>query len=213
MNIRDVFVELKTEVTKNASTANIDIDKMRAMIALNEAQDEWFLEMLDKARSTDKIDVISSALVSATINRTKKSKGIHYFDISKDALGHHVERVENAVGVATKGNCAKQIKMHPIQARNKNIINNDYNSKADWTFEVAPYNLSDNHITVKADDMNIKSLDIQYYRSPREVEIEGYVKANGEKSKNVDFEFPKTAIRQIIKIAKHNIINNNKITA
>ena len=212
MNIEQAIAELKMGVNKNASNRNIDIDLGRAIIALNQAQSTYVRAMIEGARSTDKIDLVNKLLVPFNVKRTKKDGNTQEFSITETTIKGEAIRIESAVGVASKGGCQRQVAMYPIMTRNASIVGLDHNSKADWVFEVAPYTISDDKIVVDA-DFNIASIKGRYYREPVEVDIKGYPKADGTPSKTVEFEFSTSVIREIIEIAKTNIINNNKIVA
>jgi len=192
-----VYLKLLQKANENFTNDNIALDKSRAYLLINEASNK-FVEWNLKKRNEDSIRDIQQLLVDDKLLEIKNSHLEHtnfklpenYFDFS------------NLTVLATKGKC-KDKKILPLEIKdeNKHLLEFDYNNKPSFEYRETFYNLSENNVKIYKSDFEITKAYLSYYRKPKEIDFEGYIKADGSPSVNSDPEWSDVIMDRIISIA------------
>lgn len=199
MTIQETYIKFLEKVNKNYSNDNIGVDFGRFISIFNESQIkfvEWLLEKRneDDSRLLHKI-VVSNKLLN---QRRKDSNGV-LFDLPNDYFDFG-----SLIVTAKGGGCDNAI-MDSWEAKLENleIIYSDEFNEPSFKFRETFYTFVENGLKVYIDkdkSFDIKKVEMSYYRYPREVDIEGYIKSDGTYSKNIDCEFEDRIVNKILDI-------------
>lgn len=197
MTANEVYVKLLQKVNENFTNDNIALDKSRAYLHINEAQNkyvEWTLQKRndDSLRDIQRLLVDDKSLefLNKHLQHSNYKLPENYFDFS------------NITVFATKGKCQnKPILPIEIKDENKNLLEFDYNNKPSFEYRETFYNLSDDSVKIYFSDFNITRVYLSYYRYPKKINFEGYIMADGSPSTNSDPEWDDRQMDRIISIA------------
>ncbi len=197
MDAINVYIRLLQKANENFTNDNIAIDKSRAYLLIKEAQNkfiEWNLQKRneDSLRDLQQILVDDKKLVlkNSHLTHTNYSIPKNYFDFS------------NLTVYATKGKCEDK-PMLPLEIKdeNKHLLEFDHNNKPSFEYRETFYNLASDAIKIYKSDFDITRAYLSYYRFPKEIDFEGYVKADGSPSVNSDPEWNDKIMDRIISLA------------
>lgn len=197
MTADEVYVKLLAKVNENYTNDNIALDKSRAYLHINEAQNKYSEWLLQK-RNDDSLRDLQQILVDDKNLVFKNKRLDHYnFTLPKDYFDF-----SNITVYATKGKCANK-KILPIEIKdeNKHLLEFDYNNKPSFEYRETFYNLSENNVKVYVSDFEIYKVYLSYYRFPKKINFEGYVMPDGSPSFNSDPEWNDKIMDRIISIA------------
>ena len=205
MKIEDAYLKFLSKVERNLTNDSLAADRDRFVILFNEAQNK-FTESIIERRAIDEVEYIQRLVVQKkpladvrnliNSNEYKLPKDYFYF-INLEVVG------ESDCGSATF--LSWQVKLEDVQE----LLHDKFN-KPSFDFRETFYTLGDNSVRVYRDDFNIKKVFLTYYRYPKSVDLEGYIKSDGSQSSNIDPEWDDKAADRIISIcAKDFMINSD----
>lgn len=197
MNANEVYVKLLAKVNENFTNDNIALDKSRAYLHINEAQNKY-IEWIYQKKNDDSLNDIQRLLVDDKKLVFKNTHLQHSnYDLPKDFF-----KFSNLTVLATKDKCENK-KIMPIEIKdeNKHLLEFDYNNKPSFEYRETFYNLSNNSVKIYFDDFDISRVYLSYYRKPKIINFEGYVMPDGAPSTNSDPEWEDRIMDRIISIA------------
>jgi hypothetical protein len=157
------YQSLVIKLQENATTDKISIDKGRACVLGNNAQNR-LIEVFLERKFEDDIRYLQKILVTdKVISSSKVSKDYTEFNLPKDYFDF-----SNLFVVASKGVCEnKRMTCEEIKDDDKHHILDNAYLKPSFKHREAPFNLSsDKIILYTADDFTTDSATLSYYRYP-----------------------------------------------
>lgn len=95
----------------------------------------------------------------------------------------------NISGVFTKGECTvTDFTMWEAKNENPHELLADSFNKPDFDFRETFYTIGEDSVRVYKSGFDVDTVYLTYYRYPKEVDIEGYIKSDGSNSTDIDPE-------------------------
>lgn len=196
MTSEEVVLKILEKANKNNSNDNQPIDKPRAIIAVNEAQNK-FVEWVLEKKNEDDIRLIQLLLVpEEKLSEYKKTEDSQYFNLPTNLF-----EFTNIKAIAQEDKCKDVINLWEAKAQNVNELLADENNSPSFYYRESFYYLSNGKIRIFRKNFNITSASISYYRYPRIINVDGYIGVDGNTSYNVDPEWDDKVMDRIISIA------------
>lgn len=196
MNITEAFLQFRQLVNRNNTNNNVSVDKPRFIQMFNDIQNRYLDFLISNKRGDDSIrragifhNTESLQLVSSNENHRNIYKlPSDYFDLS------------NLEILCTKGNCKKQ-GLHTFEVKTEDLqeLLNDKFSEPSFEYRETFYHISgDSAISIYKKDFSIDSVNLLYYRYPKNVDIEGYIKSDESNSTNINPEWEDRDVSKIL---------------
>lgn len=109
----------------------------------------------------------------------------------------------NVDGIFTKGEC-EVTDFAMWETKNEDIqelIADEFN-KPNFEYRETFYTIGEDSVRVYVSDFDVKSLNMTYYRYPKNVDIEGYIKYDGTQSTSIDPELDDRLVEQILNMVE-----------
>lgn len=177
-------------------TNNIAVDKQRAVLMINEAQNKWVEYILSPVKRDENIRYVQKLLKNETISSSTTFENIYqkftnppdYFEFS------------SILAYGSKGGCTnKKINLFEIKDQNKDEILIDDFNKPSFKYREAPFVISDDGVKIYTlGDFTLDKVILNYYRYP--IQIRQIDEEDPESDFDEDFqmEFDDKIIDRII---------------
>jgi hypothetical protein len=196
MNITEAFLQFRQLVNRNNTNNNVSVDKPRFIQMFNDIQNRYLDFLLSNKRGDDSIrragifhNTESLQLISSNESHRNLYKlPSNYFDLS------------NLEILCTKGGCKKQ-SFHTFEVKTEDLqeLLNDKFSEPSFEYRETFYHISgDSAISIYKKDFTIDSVNLLYYRYPKNVDIEGYIKSDESNSTNINPEWEDRDVSKIL---------------
>lgn len=211
MRIEDCYLKSLQKAEENATNGGIKMDRARFIQMFNSEQIRLVRSFLD-LRNDNRIKHIQRLMV---YSRELERKS--FFDKPKSVSfsfpDDYLEFV-NVDGIFTKGEC-EVTDFAMWETKNEDIqelIADEFN-KPTFEYRETFYTIGEDSVRVYVSDFDVKSLNMTYYRYPKNVDIEGYVKYDGTQSTSIDPELDDRLVEQILNmIEKQFGLNESEYT-
>lgn len=196
MRIEDCYLKSLQKAEENATNGGIKMDRARFIQMFNSEQIRLVRSFLD-LRNDNRIKHIQRLMVYSKELERKSS-----FDKPKSVSfsfpDNYLEFV-NVDGIFTKGECeATDFAMWETKNEDiQELIADEFN-KPTFEYRETFYTIGEDSVRVYVSDFDVKSLNMTYYRYPKNVDIEGYVKYDGTQSTSIDPELDDRLVEQIL---------------
>lgn len=196
MKIEDCYLKSLQKAEENATNGGIKMDRARFIQMFNSEQIRLVRSFLD-LRNDNRIKHIQRLMVYSRELERKSS-----FDKPKSVSfsfpDDYLEFV-NVDGIFTKGECeATDFAMWETKNEDiQELIADEFN-KPTFEYRETFYTIGEDSVRVYISDFDVKSLNMTYYRYPKNVDIEGYVKYDGTQSTSIDPELDDRLVEQIL---------------
>lgn len=196
MKIEDCYLKSLQKAEENATNGGIKMDRARFIQMFNSEQIRLVRSFLD-LRNDNRIKHIQRLMVySKELERKSsfdKPKSVS-FSFPEDYL-----EFVNVDGIFTKGECeATDFAMWETKNEDiQELIADEFN-KPTFEYRETFYTIGEDSVRVYVSDFDVKSLNMTYYRYPKNVDIEGYVKYDGTQSTSIDPELDDRLVEQIL---------------
>lgn len=196
MRIEDCYLKSLQKAEENATNGGIKMDRARFIQMFNSEQIRLVRSFLD-LRNDNRIKHIQRLMVYSRELERKSS-----FDKPKSVSfsfpDNYLEFV-NVDGIFTKGECeATDFAMWETKNEDiQELIADEFN-KPTFEYRETFYTIGEDSVRVYVSDFDVKSLNMTYYRYPKNVDIEGYVKYDGTQSTSIDPELDDRLVEQIL---------------
>lgn len=200
MKIQEAYVKFLTLVNRNATNNNINVDRARFIMLFRDIELRFYDWVL-KNRDSDEIRQVGHLLVPRKkLNKNSELDIYDLYDIPEDYFEFSNLHVQ-----ASSDGCTDELHTEEVKTENLEEVLTDEFSKPSFEYRETVYHLSEgDKVAVYKNDFSIKEVKMTYYRLPRQVSIEGYVKIDGTQStQNIDPEWDeKTAYKILLYMAK-----------
>ena len=206
MTIEEAYLKLTNKVEKNIVNDGMSLDKARFVLLFNEAQNKFVEHILD-GRIVDVIQYIQALLKSGV--RIKPNNTLNdsvEFGLPKDFFYF--------VNVSAKGGGGKckDVSFHLWQAKHENVhelLHDEFN-RPSLKYAETFYTIGNNSIRIFTDGFTIDKVFLDYYRYPKQVDIAGYIRADGTSSSSIDPEFDDKIVDRILSICAKDFNHNER---
>lgn len=207
MKIENAYLQFVNQVNRNLTNNNVNVDRPRFIILFNDISNRYVEWILEK-RNEDVIRYISILL--ETNKKLQKEGNKHNYDEFKlpkdyfDLANLHVH--------VSSGKC-KRIEIKPTEVKVEDVeeLYRDKYSEPSLEWRSTFYYTGGGKVRIFKKDFDIQQAFLSYYRYPKQVDIQGYIKEDGSQSQDVDPEFDDKVVgRILIAMAKEfSAINND----
>lgn len=183
MRIQQAYLDFLNLVEKNATNNNLDVDKSRFVDWFNFVSKKYQEKTLDK-RNEDAIREMAPLLkYSESLELKEETEKYNIYERPSNFFD-----LSNVFIKASKGACsAEDFMLDEIKTENLHIRLNDVNTKPSFKARESFYHLLENGVSVyHQGDFEIDDVKLLYYIQMPDVDIEGYIKENGEPSQNIN---------------------------
>ncbi len=203
MNVALVFIKVQERLNKLASSDYDNLQCWQIREAFNKAQIEWVRRQVigkNDLQSGDEetkntVDDLQILLKSVDINGRNTKL---YFETQKIPADYlYYKRVRP---VAEKGSCSGvRLKSTLREEANVDEYLGDWSMQPSFDFEETFHTFIGNKIRVYTnDDFNVESINLTYYRLPREIDFQGCDRVDGKSARNIDPEFKDDIVEILI---------------
>lgn len=193
---------LKLDAT---GSQNIAVDKSRAIISLNEAQNRM-VEFFLSTKQDDNLRYIQKLLKSQEIDRTSEEKLTNSFSLPDDYFDF-----SSIVGYGSTEKCkGKKFHLYEIKNQNKDEILNDEFNKPSFLYRESPYYISEDSVKIFVDDFKMDKVILDYYRYPVQLRLVDEDNPESDFDEDFQIEFDDKLIDRIVSEAVFLIQVNNK---
>ena len=200
MRIEGCYLKSLQKAEENATNGGIKMDRARFIQMFNSEQIRLVRSFLD-LRNDNRIKHIQRLMVYSRELERKSS-----FDKPKSVSfsfpDDYLEFV-NVDGIFTKGEC-EVTDFAMWETKNEDIqelIADEFN-KPNFEYRETFYTIGEDSVRVYVSDFDVKSLNMTYYRYPKNVDIEGYIKYDGTQSTSIDPELDDRLVEQILNMVE-----------
>lgn len=196
MNVGELYLRFVQKVNQNLNSNNVTADRLRTVLLYNDAQVRYIEQQAAKANDERAREVQEFLIRNKELVKDSSTwDGVNY-TLPSDYLVF-----SNATAICSKDKCEnKVVYLHEIKDKNYNPhLQDEYNAPS-FKHREAPFTISDNKVNIFTKDFNVDILYLSYYKKPKDIDIEGYVK-NGKPSTNIDPEGSDRVINKIINLA------------
>lgn len=180
------------------SSDNVNIGIGQFVILYNKWAQVWLQQAVRKTKATQKIDEVQF-LVRKNVPLAQAGSTTNYvkFKLPDDWYDHI-----GGYAIVHTATC-KDVPLNANQVKNDNerLVLFDDNWRPDFDFEWFPITIGDDHIYAYFRNFFVDKLFIDYYRYPKDIDIEGYIKPDGSPSITVDPDLDDIYINEIIDLA------------
>jgi len=165
-------------INKNDTNAGINIPPSEFVLLFN-------AETLKKDEDNIDINMIEFLLLTDfPVVPVNKQKEFIEFAMPVDFF-----QVYGSYSFADRGPCTG-VKISNYEKKPGNLIPilSDVDTKPSFDYQEAPFIIGGDKLKVYFDDYTVRDTFINYYRTPRKIDMEGYITFSGAESTNIDPE-------------------------
>lgn len=204
MDTQLVYEKLLLKLDATGSQ-NIAVDKSRAVIALNEAQDR-IVEFFLSTKIDDNLRYIQKLLQTKEIDRSSKEKLTDNFNLPEDYF-----EFSSVIGYGSTEKCKdKKFHLYEIKNQNKDEILNDEFNKPSFLYRESPYYISQDAVKIFVDNFEMDRILLDYYRYPIHLRLLDEDNPESDFDPDFEIEFDDKLTDRIISEAVMLIQVNNK---
>lgn len=194
MDIRAAYLGAIQRAEKNATNGNISLDLGRFVNLFNSCQLRLVSNILAK-RNNDEIRKIQKLAVFSKILKRKNAKDDRVlFYLPEDYLAFI-----NAHGRFSRGECeVGDFKMWEAKNENTEELYNETSNEPSFDFRETFYTIGQELISIFVKGFDCEACFMTYYRFPKEVDIEGYIRFDGTDSFNINPELDDSLVENIL---------------
>ena len=198
MDIREAYLRALQKNETNLANGGIKLDKGRFVFLFNEAQDRLVWYYLN--RKDDETVRSIQFLLRYWVDLDRLSRMTNP-DATSFALPDDFLWFSNISGVFRRGECSvTDFGMWEVKNENVHELLADANNKPSFDFRETFYTIGDDSVVVYEDGFNTEALRMTYYRKPKRVDIEGYMRPDGTDSSTIDPELPDRLCEEVLDI-------------
>lgn len=186
MNIVDCYLRALQKAEENMTNGGIKLDKARFVQLFNDEQNRLVRYILDKKNEEDIRYIQKLVVYSKELSKKsdKENPDSSLFSIPDDFFAF-----SNVSGVFSEGECTvTDFNMWEVKNENPHELLADEFNAPSFDFRETFYTIGEDSIRVYKKGFSVDSAFMTYYRYPKSVDIEGYIKSDNTNSSNIDPE-------------------------
>jgi len=208
----EAYVSFLNLANKLASNDDINIDKGQFVLLYNKNAKVWLSSRVRRDRATQKIDELQQL-----INENVKLviSGVYNDHVDFKLPDDWFDNI-SAYAVCSQGSCkGRVINGDQVKNEEKRLILFDENWRPDFDFEWLPITVGQDKLQAFYKDFTIDDLYIDYYRYPKDIDIQGYTHVNGTSSVDINPDIDDVYVNEIIDLVVADVSriyqNNEKV--
>mgnify|MGYP000224884253 CR=1 FL=1 len=186
MTIQEAYLRSLQKNEQNLANGGIKLDPGRFVLLFNEAQDRLIRYYLNR-KDDETIRSIQTLLVYwKSLNKIN-----HIDDPESTSFGLPDDYLwfSNIKGAFSYNGCeVGDFVMWEAKNENPHELLADFFNKPDFDFRETFYTIGEDSVRVYKYGFDVDTVYLTYYRYPKEVDIEGYIKSDGSNSTDIDPE-------------------------
>lgn len=194
MTVEEAYLRFIKKVNKDYTNDNISADRDRFVLLFNEIQNRYLEWILDK-RNEDEIRYVQKMLmhdVPLTLDSTKNDS--QCFTLPEDYFDF-----ANLHVYAKKGTCKARLKTFEIKKGNSEELICEEGNEPSFEYRETFYNLGQDKVFVYNDgSFTMGTVQLTYYRYPKEIDISGYTRLDGNQSTDIAPEWDDKVVNRLI---------------
>lgn len=190
----EAYKKFELKVNKLSTNDNVDISPGEFVLIYNEQQNKWY-EYNFRDRGTRYVDVVQK-LITDDLEIPSKDSGINYtsFELPKDYFDYI-----SSYSLADNGTCKDRVMYNEeIKIVNKNILYKDEYNTPSFDYQEGFVTLAGNALQVYEKDFKVTNTFLTYYRYPIAIDIEGYIRIDGQPSTTINPELSDHYVDEVI---------------
>jgi len=204
----EVIEKVREKLNKNSINDNIAFDRPRIILAVNEAQNKYVEWTIEKKNEDDIVFIQKLIVNDLKLTKSpKKSDDSEYFEIPSNYF-HPIN-----LKVYAKNEECKKKRINAWEAKGQNIheLLADNNNKPSFYWEETFYTIGqDKYRVFKDKTFEIEQVNLDYYRYPKKIDVEGYIDVNNKNTFTSNPELDDKAMDRIIDIAVKDLNINSE---
>lgn len=205
MEAIEAYIKFTELVEGNSTNNNLDVTTELFVSLYNNTSKLWLEWTLEK-RNEDAIRYASPLLtLKKQLALNNKENTHNNYKLPKDFFD-----LSNLDVYAAKGCCEEsRLKTFEVKNDDENELYHDKFNEPSFEYRETYYTLSNNNVAVFKKDFELSKVNLSYYRYPREIDIEGYIRSDGTNSQNINPDLDDKVVNRII-IASAKSFSANK---
>ena len=194
MNIEQAYLTYLQLVNRSFTNDNVDVDRSRFIIAYNYTEKKFIEWTLDKRNEDDIRDIQELLVLDKKLIKSTDVVNHSNFKLPADYFNHSSLQV-----FGSKGSC-KNAKIFSFEVKNDDVEEYlaDVFNQPSFEYRESFYTINNSEISIYFDNFKIDDAFLAYYRYPKEVDIQGYIKLDGSNSTNIDPELSDRVVERIL---------------
>lgn len=204
MEVQLAYEKLLTKLD-GIGTNNVAVDKQRAVLMINEAQNKWVEHILSNKRD-ENIRYVQKLLVDKRINIGSRVSTLY----DKVYLPKDYFEFSSVIGFASKGSCENvKINLYEIKDQDKDQILQDEFNKPSFEYREAPFVVSEDSLKIYTlEEFKLESVNLNYYRYPIQIRQVDEFDPESPFNENYPLEFDVKIVDRILSNAVSEIQMN-----
>lgn len=185
MTVQELYKRFLLMINKNDTNAGVNIPPAEFVLLFNAETLRWMAEELKKDEDNIDINMIELLLMTdVQVTPVNKQKEFIEFTMPSDFF-----QVYGSYSFADRGSCTG-VKIFNYEKKPGNLIPilQDMATRPSFDYQEAPFVIGQDKLKVYFDDYVVRDTFINYYRVPRNIDMEGYITFSGAESTNIDPE-------------------------
>ena len=209
MTSLELYQQFLTKVNKNDTSRNIKVPKSKFVLIYNEQERQYVDDIEDKGNSSRKILRIKELLkLDFELNKIDSLSNKDVFELPDD-----FDEYSSSYSICSKDSCQSVVYNWEIKPTNKTVLLQDENSKPSFEYQETIAALNGNFLDIYKDGFSVDKVFLDYYKKPRGIDIEGYIKIDGTPSTNIDPELSEKDLDKIINLCALEVTRNYEDTS
>ena len=198
MTSADAYTFFLQLANKLYSDDNVNIDIGRFCYLYNKNALIWLEQRVRKTKSNQKIDEIQQLFVKEKALTLTGVVNTH----ANFALPDDWFDFSGGFAICKTATCSNiQVNADQVKNDNERLILFDDNWRPNLDFEWLPITIGEDQIQVYFKDFTVEKFYMDYYRFPKAIDIEGYIKPDGTLSTTVNPDIDDIYINEILDLA------------
>lgn len=196
MTVQEIYYELHLMLNRNNRRENVNLDIPAFVTLFNREALRYIDDFVQANNSTDAYIYLSELIVKDyALTKASDNKDRIIYALPEDFFN---PLHGDCRSVARNGSCSSTIYNFFIKPQDVNVrlLNKFTAPSLPWQRGLGSF--SEEGIVIYKKDFDVLSTTISYYKSPTPLDMEGYVKFNGEESKDVSPQLSDFLIQNIL---------------
>lgn len=202
----ETYKNFLLKLNRNDTSSNLNVPIEDFVIMFNEQAIKWVKR--EKEDDDGFIDFSVCLVPDTALEKISESENYDKFKVPSNFLKN-----VSIYALASKD----LVKNRPMavwimKPKNSNLITFDINNGPSFEYEETPAKYVEDSLIVYKSDFSLDNVYLTYYRTPKKIDIKGYINMIGEQSTNIDPEFSdEETFRIIDKVVTEVQRNTSKI--
>ena len=201
----DIYYKLNSKVNKNDTNSNVKVSKSIFVMVFNEQKRKYLDQEIKEDESSDGIENFNEILSKPTL-LTKVGE-----DTIRDDFKLPIDFFKrvSSYSLASKGGCTGNVLVNWfVKPKDINVLLQNSHTSPSFEYQETLALVNDGNVSVYKDGFALDKVYLTYYKDPPDIDIEGYIKAEGVHSTSIPTTLSDLNIDKILDRAVVEITNN-----